>query len=167
MSMYKEFEEKYPLLFCNKDEREPINLFGIECRSGWKNLLNNAFHLMYRSYKHELSLYQYWTEKKTQEPTTSENVEENQRIYFNRLKSAANLQEAKSQLPTVAQIKEKFGTLRMYCDNVNDYARGVIDMTEALSEETCEVCGGKGKPTGGRWIQTLCEECNQPQQPNQ
>jgi hypothetical protein len=166
MSMYKEFEEKYPLLFRNKDEREPINLFGIECRSGWKSLLNNAFRLMYRKYKHELSLHQYWTEKKIEEPTTPESADENLRIYINRLKSADDLQKAESQLPTVAQIKEKFGTLRMYCDNVDDYARGVIDMAETLSGETCEACGGKGKPVGGRWVQTLCEECNQPQQTN-
>ena len=47
MNMYKEFAEKFPLLFRNKDEREPINLFGIECRSGWRSLLNNAFTLIY------------------------------------------------------------------------------------------------------------------------
>jgi hypothetical protein len=166
MSMYKEFEEKYPLLFRNKDEREPINLFGIECRLGWKGLLDNAFQLIYRNYRHQLGLQQYWTEKKIGEPTTPENADENLRIYINRLKSADDLQKAESQLPTVAQIKEKFGTLRMYCDNVDDYARGVIDMAEALSADTCEVCGGKGKPVGGRWVQTLCEECNQPQQTN-
>jgi len=150
MNMYKEFEEKYPLLFRNKDKREPINLFGIECRQGWKELLNNAFILLYSKYKYNLGTYLYLKEKEIKETTTQEKIKE----------SEQRLREAEEQLPIVVQIKEKFGTLRFYCDNTNDYARGVIDMTEALSAEICEVCGGRGRRVGGRWVQTLCENCN-------
>ena len=145
MSMYKEFEEKYPLLFRNKNETEPINLFGIECRRGWEGLLNNAFTLLYSKYKYNLGTYLYWKEKEHKEKIKE---------------SEQRLREAEEQLPIVAQIKEKFGTLRFYCDNVDDYARGVIDMTEALSAEICEVCGGRGRRVGGRWVQTLCENCD-------
>lgn len=159
MNMYKEFEEKYPLLFRNKDEREPINLFGIECRSGWKSLLNNAFQLMYGTYKHELRTYQYWTAQQASESTSQQKINDNQNIYANKLI------EAESQLPIIAQIKEKFGTLRLYCDNVNDYVRGIIDLAEAMSAETCEVCGSRGNCVGGKWVQTLCRECSQPHQP--
>jgi hypothetical protein len=155
--MYNQFEEKYPLLFRNKDEMEPINLFGIECRQGWKSLLNNAFALLYNKYKYSLDTYLYWKEKEPKDSATQEKLEE----------SKQRLQEVEAQLPVVAQIKEKFGTLRFYCDNVNDYARGVIDMTEALSAEICEVCGGRGKHVGGRWVQTLCENCNTSSTTNQ
>lgn len=158
----KQFEEKYPLLFRNKDKQEPINLFGIECQSGWKSLLDNVFRLLYRRYKQELSTYQYWTQQQTTEETTQEIVKQNQKIYQERLISASRLQEAESQLPSVAQIKEKFGTLRLYFDNVNDYNQGVIDLAEVMSAEICEVCGERGKSIGGRWVQTLCKECNQP-----
>lgn len=157
----KEFEEKYPLLFCNKDKQEPINLFGIECRSGWKSLLDKTFQLLYSRYKHELNEFQYWTQKQIKEPDTQENINENQKIYAERLKSAARLQEAEDRLPSVAQIKEKFGTLRLYFDNVDQYTQGVIDLAEAMSAEICEVCGERGKCVGGRWVQTLCQECNQ------
>lgn len=56
------------------------------------------------------------------------------------------------------QVKEKFGTLRFYTNPTTDYFRGLIDMAEAMSEITCEVCGTPGKRRGGGWIKTLCDE---------
>lgn len=57
------------------------------------------------------------------------------------------------------QIKEKFGTLRMYHSGGGDFAEGVIAMAEAMSAVTCERCGAPGKPNDGGWISTLCEGC--------
>jgi hypothetical protein len=36
-----------------------------------------------------------------------------------------------------------------------------IDEAEAESYRTCEKCGKPGKPRGGGWIATLCDECSQ------
>lgn len=57
------------------------------------------------------------------------------------------------------QIKEKFGTLRLYHHGGDSYCEGVIDMAEAMSAVTCEQCGAPGKPNDGGWISTLCEGC--------
>lgn len=69
----------------------------------------------------------------------------------------------------VAQIKEKFGTLRFYVDFTNQeqltddlYNKfmGRIDRAEELSGKTCERCGDPGKMRSGGWIKTLCDGCD-------
>ena len=57
----------------------------------------------------------------------------------------------------VQQIKEKFGGLRFYYDGGNDEISGMVRMAEAWADQTCEVCGNKGKHRSGGWIRTLCD----------
>jgi hypothetical protein len=66
------------------------------------------------------------------------------------------------------QVKEKFGTLRFYVENVQsdkaDLIYGVIEKAEVKSGIICELCGDDKTPTrktskGSNWIRTLCEEC--------
>ena len=152
------FEEKFPLLFRNKDEMEPINLFGIECRKGWDDLLNTTFLALYSKYKSRKYSLDFW---KTLEPDEHYSLEKIQEMIC---KLEAELKEEEDKLPIVVQCKEKFGTLRLYCDNVNDYSRGVIDLAEALSGLICEVCGNSGKTSSARprgWVSTLCVECTE------
>jgi hypothetical protein len=56
------------------------------------------------------------------------------------------------------QVKEKYGTLRFYYDWGDDYVEGVVDMAEAISDSTCEVCGEPGTLTGRGWLSTRCQE---------
>jgi hypothetical protein len=58
-------------------------------------------------------------------------------------KYSKELEEEKSKLPVFAQIKQKFGTLRLYADNVNSYSEGIISLAESLSEHICKHCGNK------------------------
>lgn len=60
-----------------------------------------------------------------------------------------------------AQVKEKFGGLRFYADNADDFVRGLIAMAETMSYATCELCGNSGSKRGGGWIRTLCDGCHQ------
>lgn len=62
--------------------------------------------------------------------------------------------------PTIAQIKEKFGTLRIYVDGSNRFLDGMLHTAEAASARMCELCGAPGTRTraGGYWIVTLCPE---------
>lgn len=62
--------------------------------------------------------------------------------------------------PIAAQVKEKFGGLRFYVDNADEYTNGVIALAESLSYRTCEQCGNKGIMRKGGWIKTLCDGCN-------
>jgi hypothetical protein len=64
-----------------------------------------------------------------------------------------------------AQIKEKFGILRVYIDNVSadqrDKLNSIIERYEVLSSETCEVCGLKATRTQNDigWISVTCNKC--------
>jgi hypothetical protein len=57
----------------------------------------------------------------------------------------------------VTQIKEKFGTLRFYCDNGDDVIYDMIQNAEKQSAKTCEKCGNAGARRTGGWLKTLCD----------
>lgn len=67
----------------------------------------------------------------------------------------------KSKQVTIMQIKEKDGSLRISYYDGDDYIQGLIDMTQELSNCTCEVCGrpGSKKKLLLGWIKTICETC--------
>ena len=58
----------------------------------------------------------------------------------------------------ISQIKEKFGTLRIYLDYADERAYGMIDLAEQLSAVTCEITGKDGQLCWRgkwRWYKTL------------
>ena len=57
----------------------------------------------------------------------------------------------------VAQIKEKFGTLRFYYDGGDDVIRGMVKMAEAWADSSCEECRAPGSRRSGGWVRTLCD----------
>jgi hypothetical protein len=65
----------------------------------------------------------------------------------------------KRSAPEFTQIKEKFGTLRVYGYNINDDEQEILDKYERLSAKTCEVCGAEGhlREKSG-WQYVACEE---------
>jgi len=59
-----------------------------------------------------------------------------------------------------AQIKEKFGGLRVYIDNGTDAIYDILDEAEKKSYEICESCGTRDEVTSeGSWVKTLCATC--------
>lgn len=58
----------------------------------------------------------------------------------------------------ILQIKEKFGGLRFYVENVPESVQEFIWEKENESGSICEVCGKEGQPRDGGWIKTLCDE---------
>lgn len=59
----------------------------------------------------------------------------------------------------ILQIKEKYGTLRIYLDNYIDGTDDIVTKYENLSSEICEVCGDKGSlKLKNSWMKTLCEK---------
>jgi hypothetical protein len=67
-------------------------------------------------------------------------------------------EKAATAEPCVAyEIKEKFGTLRLYCGGTDTYLDSVIDLSERLSGSICEVCGETGKTyEQNSWLKTRC-----------
>lgn len=59
----------------------------------------------------------------------------------------------------IVQIKEKFGSLRLYVSNSSELIRQLIDDAESATSVTCEFCGAPGSPRYGGWVKTLCDKC--------
>jgi hypothetical protein len=63
---------------------------------------------------------------------------------------------------TLTQVKEKYGTLRVYFDpgpTDTDTLEDLIDTAEEESGRTCELCGKPGVlMTSGYWLKTLCPD---------
>lgn len=57
------------------------------------------------------------------------------------------------------QVKEKFGSLRMYINESTDEMSARISKAEKDSQSICECCGKPGKLITKGWMQTLCEGC--------
>lgn len=84
--------------------------------------------------------------------------------WFNIIKTACDLISSRTNADTadflLTQIKEKYGTLRIYYAGGDEYIAGIVDMAEAISAHTCEICGAPGKSNGGGWLTTRCETHN-------
>ncbi len=64
-------------------------------------------------------------------------------------------------LPTPAQIKEKFGSLRFYLDGATDEMEAAIGDAERESARTCERCGAPGEIVSRRcWLRARCRLCD-------
>jgi hypothetical protein len=151
--------EKYPKLFknVNKSPKESLMCFGMECGDGWYNILENLCGYI-------------------------ENLQKTH-SYFLATKDK-NDKHADFHCPDVTffQIKEKYGTLRVYwnfgewdhedlksrakdakqlnyyLNKYTDMIESVISFCEYLSSKTCEVTGKPGKLYSKGWCVTLCKE---------
>lgn len=59
----------------------------------------------------------------------------------------------------LAQVKEKFGLLRVYLGEYTPGLAEIVDRAETESSKVCEKCGRDAKTSAGAgcWIKTLCE----------
>lgn len=130
--------EKYPQFFTNKNKSimQSCMAWGCECGDGWYEILAS---LCWMIRQHEDN--KIWRKKY---------LEEN---------DPEKLQQEPEYLPVkFDQIKEKYGTLRIYFSGGDEYVEGLVSMAEAISGKTCEICGNKGQPNKSGWITTLCDE---------
>lgn len=62
--------------------------------------------------------------------------------------------------PKVAQVKEKYGTLRFYLDLETEYIEKLIEEAEDKSAIICEICGNTGMlREHHRWLSVRCDDC--------
>lgn len=60
----------------------------------------------------------------------------------------------------ITQIKEKFGGLRFYTNEVPNEAWDIIEQFEEKSYSICDECGETGKlRKKGGWLRTICDKC--------
>lgn len=178
--MKKELQDKlyskYPKLFGQKDlsMQQTCMCWGIECGDGWYNIIDNACHLLQwhvDSSRKERARNLRWNRMIRQ--AVNGNTRNLFRFYNEYLgygeekaKEAVEQQvtrqdfrEVKEVVPQIqfVQVKEKFGTLRLYTNHVDDYIDGVINMAESMSGKTCDACGNPGELRGGGWYYTACD----------
>jgi hypothetical protein len=67
-------------------------------------------------------------------------------------------EQLKDENIEVTQIKEKFGTLRFYCNFENDKIKDLVRIAEIKASVTCEFCGKAGQLYSKGWCKTLCNE---------
>lgn len=59
-----------------------------------------------------------------------------------------------------AQIKEKWGILRIYTEGYHESVSKLIEAAEQESSQVCENCGStENVSRSGGWIKTLCAKC--------
>jgi hypothetical protein len=132
----KELQNKYPDFLSNI-------YCGWSTGSGWNKLLEIAFRSI-QSHLDDIKYRNEWVD--------------------NNPEQAKKFDTIKRELPElqVAQIKQKFGGLRLYIDNMDEYTNGIVAMTENMSWHICEDCGNPGKLREGGWYRTLCDTCHSP-----
>lgn len=158
--MRKELDEalcaKYPLLFRDRDKpmTETAMCWGFCCGDGWYDLIDTLCGLLTSEYRQAKSRYEYAKEcfdngGKTLwgKEVTSEEVEQ----------KLSAMKEAEKTVPTVVQVKEKFGGLRFYVNAATDKHWNYITFAENMSYKICEVCGSPGKRYTDGWHTVLCE----------
>ncbi len=59
----------------------------------------------------------------------------------------------------ITDIKEKFGTFRLYCNYGSDELYNIIHKYEELSWNTCIKCGKPATYTSKGWISPYCDDC--------
>lgn len=69
--------------------------------------------------------------------------------------------EKKPPQTAIVQVKEKFGSLRVYTTDTTDDFESLLQAFEARSETICELCGEPGEigtRRGSTWMQALCRK---------
>jgi hypothetical protein len=59
----------------------------------------------------------------------------------------------------IIQVKEKFGSLRVYTSYSTERIEQLIDWAEETSLETCENCGREAEVDYSGWVKVLCPKC--------
>ena len=141
--LFEQIKKNSPDLF---DGAPGFPLAYIECDDGWFDIIDAALttiqgHIRNRNNQIQSNI-EYAKDHDIEHPSYPEWRKEVELLEY----------------PQVQQIKEKFGGLRIYLSNEDDYIHGIIYMAERMAARTCEVCGAKGQMRGGSWLKTLCDE---------
>lgn len=160
----KKLCKRFPLLFRGRHLSLKQNLmsFGIETGNGWYTLIYTAcLGLEEETNK----LYSWWYLKLY---TPIKMFEEAWNTLIR--KTPKTLQKKTEwgeyprflldfpDVPMFVQIKEKYGTLRLYMNATTDEMDKYTDVAEKASHNTCETCGAYGQVRGGGWLYNACDD---------
>lgn len=200
IELQQKLYQDFPELFAQKDldPYQSCMHWGLECGDGWEPIIRHVCRLLASRSKHNMSV----------RPRKLKRVYHRLQVKFHnfcrKLEKYLDLKTYSlyrveypvwDTLPgwdiQFAQIKEKFGSLRIYYDliprfteqemltktdrktvdveyySLAGYIDGVLAFANNLSEETCEIHGIKGKlDVETRWWKVRCPECKSHEQIN-
>lgn len=161
----KSMNEEIIELRNQKEMVTPIQ-FGFECGNGWYTILDelmgeiqNHIENVNRNRKYEFKYKWMWNLSYKLRIRTSAK-QKNLRAIGEWIYEKAPRVNKPDMTINISQIKEKFGGLCFYISGGDNYIDGLISMAEAMSYQTCEICGSTknvGKTEG--WITVMCEDC--------
>jgi len=150
--------EKYPKMFLFHNFRN-TNHFVFECRDGWYNILNAMFQGINNYVQHNNDRYWKFDEAETLIDNKRINLVPHYLLsQIEAIKNGNGEFPVEIDFPTIRQVKEKFGTLRVYLDNYDDVIAEISNFAATMSVTTCEECGNIGERRKLSWIKTLCDE---------
>jgi len=157
----KKLCEDFPEIFKNRygDERSTAMCWGFDVGDGWYGIIRFLCQQLMADYKRAKRDYDYCKQMLEVEDKSA------WRDWHHKTYTQEELEKRKQKLdechiPVAAQVKEKFGGLRVYYYGGNEYTRGLIGMAESLSYSVCEECGTTKDVHVFNlgWIRTLCVE---------
>lgn len=122
---------------------EKAHIDHIECGDGWYDIIYTLCDVISSEVTNLSRKIKYLTENSPE---------------FDSTELKRQLELSIELLPTIQQVKEKFGTLRFYVDYTTDRVDNYIEFAERMSAKTCEVCGNPGTMRSTRWLKVLCDE---------
>jgi hypothetical protein len=136
---FEELAKRWPALFQKSGD------FELSVGQGWYGIIDT----LCRFISHKVETLQIRLKYAMENPgsTPDESIKEIE----------ARLEQAIADLPTIVQVKEKFGTLRFYVYGGTPEMNNYIEFAEGMSRITCEVCGNPGKSRNTGWVMVLCD----------
>jgi hypothetical protein len=146
--------EQYPKIFSGRDgsPTETLMCFGFEINDGWYSIIDSACRLIQGHIDHSAQSRE-WTIEHNRKIDEDPSYKDRRGVAYEKRPVSEIIEQV-----VAVQVKEKFGTLRFYCNGGDLYTQGVLEMAEAMSSVTCERCGAPAKIRGGSWHRTLCDQ---------
>ena len=136
-NLEKKLYDNYPELFFTFNDMNPqlSLMWGIECEDGWYNIIDSLCQQIVKPYREKFN--------------KAKNEKEYEKAIYN-----------SNVIPTIVQIKEKWGSLRIYAINTTKEQEILIDFAENFSLKICEFCGTSEDVVSYKkgWHKTLCKE---------
>jgi len=134
--------KKYPLIFqeYGGDPTQTCMSWGCECGSGWFWLIDTLCRRIQNDYDNRVRSRNW----KIKEGKIPEHEEMDEII-----------------CPYFEQVKEKFGTLRIYTGGNTNKTFTMVDTVGELSSNVCENCGCPARTNHDGWSRTECPACRE------
>lgn len=137
---FEELAKRWPDLY----QKANVDYFGVGI--GWTGIIDTLCSLI--SYKVENAKRRLKFALECPESSPDP-------VYIPKLEK--EIADALEELPTITQVKEKYGGLRFYIYGGTDEVHNYINFAESMSYRVCEMCGAPGEPRSDGWTKTLCE----------